>query len=117
MFASMCIPGRQDRFDKVCMKYGSNLAPCPPPPVTPLPPAGPLPHCFPRAVLSDGEGCGGTRGWGFVLAGCETLHNQQRIMLGNYFTMEVWSGEAGKPSEKFNYKVALPVQHYGRSVD
>lgn len=57
MFASMCISGRQDRLDKLCIKYGSNLAPCPPPPFTPLPPAGPLPQCFPRAVLSDG-------GWG-----------------------------------------------------
>lgn len=82
-FASMCISGRQNCVDKLCIKYGSNLAPCPPPPITPIPPPPRLAHpfqCLPKTVLSDtgrGGGVGGlnwTEGWGlrFILAGSIT---------------------------------------------
>lgn len=83
----------------------------------PFPPLAHLPSAF-LGPFCPTERDVGVRGVGVCTGRVwDRLHNQQRIMLSNYFTMEVWSGEGGKPSEKFNYRVALFVQHDVRSVD
>lgn len=65
--ASVCVPGRQDCRCKVWMKYGSNLALCPPWPHPFSPPAQSL-DAFPGPFGQTKEGVrAGLRGGGWSL--------------------------------------------------